>query len=248
MGKATLNNKPLNKHTMSEEKIDLKPGDVSPETPPVPDQSPVQDPPLDVEALKVKAAEAEKWKNTAENYKKENEGYRIAEKQKRTESLSPKSEDPDISGDQDFNLKLLEKDKQEVLDTVVQDFANNATDEQWNRFKSVFPGVNSLSNEVLTSGRPVSRARIEQQIRSFIDYAKGTEDKSAVEKARAEGAAQAAIAAAADIGTMGGSDKPTSKTVTDEAKLVEQETGGAVSAERYLEIQENKKKRETENW
>lgn len=230
---------------MSDEVKDLNPVVVSPETPAAPAQSAVQDPPLDAAALK---AEADKWKETAENYKKENEGYRIAEKAKRTESLSPKSEEIENLGDQDFNLKLLEKDKQEVLDTVVQDFANVATDEQWSRFKSVFPGISTLSNEVLTSGKPVSRARIEQQVKSFIGYAKGSEDKSAVERARAEGAAQAVAAAAADIGTMGGSDKPTSKTVTDEAKLVEQDTGGAVTAARYLEIQENKKKRETEDW
>lgn len=193
---------------------------------------------------KVEVEELRKKAEVGENYKQENEKYRKLEKEGRLSVLKPTEEATfDVA---DTIPILFEKDRQEVLDTIVQEFSEVASEDQWTRFREVYPGIESLKQEAILSGKPISRVKIEKRVKSFIDYAKGS-DTTQVEKARTEGALEVIKANSADIGTMSGtSKKQTTAGVTQEDIEYSEASSGQITPERAKEIRENRERRNKE--
>lgn len=194
--------------------------------------------------------EAEKWRVTAENYKKENLKYRKGE-------LSEKKEVKKEEEGKDFwnidspapyeEQKAIEmsfkKDKQDIIDSVVSEFSEKCSDAEWDKFKSVFPSVNLHLAEALKKGEFVSRKKLENAVKEYIAFAKGTNVQD-YEKAKAEGAMEALRAEQADIGRISSNTrKSTGSSVTAKDKEIAEKTGGFLTSEEIKEIREKRESR-----
>jgi hypothetical protein len=201
-----------------------------------------------VELTKEEHEKLLKSQEVAENYRKENELYRKGEAEQRSKALQPVDTTTEFIGVNETTQLLFNKDLQEVIDTDVETFSQKATPEQWNKFKELYPGVNSLLNESVVAGRLPTRARIQQRIKEYINYAQGGVTEN-TEKARAEAILEVDTARRADIGTLNSSKKPSSVQVLQEdIDYANSIAGGSVTPERAKEIRENREKREKEGW
>ncbi|MHA1305182.1 MAG: hypothetical protein ACTSPI_15900 [Candidatus Heimdallarchaeaceae archaeon] len=241
----------------SPEETQAKPDD----KPEKPEEKLKETPEVSEESEKVELSKEEydallKAKEVGETYREENIKYRQMEKDNRLKNLTPKPEEPEQPLEQVDNQEDIQKDylskRANVIHKITEDI-KSLSDDQWTKIKNKIPGtLDSVYMESVKNGNYVAEGQLEQEARDLIEWAKGSDNTQEVERARAEGAADAIKAEQADIGTVISPQKPTAKGVTEEDKQVAELTKEyppqfQVSEERAKEIRENREARK-KNW
>lgn len=193
--------------------------------------------------LKVQAAqtEAEKWKQTAENYRKENEKYRRNDRDLLETPTAPQ-EEAGLSAmvRNDFASK-----RQDVLDELHEEI-NELPNESWSKIKSlVNPAVQQILEKAIQEKRYVARGEIKRAVNDLVSYAKGLIGKEEeIERAKAEGAREMQKAEMAEIKGVKNTPRPTSPDVIEEDRKRAEETGRTPEAER--DMRQRREARKTE--
>lgn len=203
-------------------------------------------------------AEAEKWKNTAGNYKTSAEKYWEIKKSGRLNELQPPAATPpnELAGESGVDENVVVPIRNDYLSKrsdVVDEFRDdvlNLTDEQYQRFKPLYRAVDELYDRAAKEQRFVVRGELRRRFKEMLDFAKGepaTAAKKAADVARREGQIEMMKAEQADL-NVASTVTPARNTagVTDEDKEKSAETGGVITPERAAEIRRNREKRALE--
>lgn len=203
-------------------------------------------------------AEAEKWKNTASNYKTSAERYWEIKKSGRLDELQPPAATPqsDVSSEPVVDETVVVPIRNDYLSKrsdVVDEFRGdvlNLTDDQFQRFKPLYRAVDELYDRAAKEQRFVARGEIRRRFKEMLDFAKGepaAATKKAADVARREGQIEMLKAEQADL-SVTSTVTPAKNTagITDEDKEKSAESGGLISPERAAEIRRNKEKRALE--
>ena len=215
-----------------------------------PEVIPPVEKPEEVVLTKEEYERLKKREEDAENYKRENQKYRVKnlDKPQPVKEEAPIVSEPVVSYEDQRAIETsFYKDKQDIVDTIINDFNVVASDDQWNKFTELFPAVNTHLIKALQEGKFVSRAKIEKTIKEYINYAKGI-DKSAIERSRAEGAMEAINAEKADIGSMNSATIKRSGNVgvLPEDEKYSLDSGNIVTPQEAKQIRESREARRKE--
>lgn len=190
-----------------------------------------------------------------ENYKKENEGYRkqrvgnLGTQQTEQQPEQQEQYTPEPAFDDGTKLTIknaFQKDKTDIINQPeIKGFIETCTDEQYEKITNLISGTDGLYNDALAKGEFVAKPILEGRIKEMIEFVKGPDTQN-VEKARAEGAVEAQKLEQADIGTVQSAKKSVAEGITEVDQLVEEQTGGHITAERAKQNRENKEAREAE--
>ena len=184
-------------------------------------------------------ADAEKWKTTADNYKREIETKGLRDKKRELPKVEASTVDYNdgqiVSIINDYNSK-----RRDVWDEVKEDFAS-LKPEEWAKVEHlVAPALDAAGSKALQEKEFASRVELKRALTDLVNYAKGGQSKVDTEKIRLEALAEKAKADAAEINGTKTTKKAKENKVTEEDEKKAENSGGLITPESAALIREHK--------